>query len=86
MREKSKQLRMMLLAQYIHLTFGIASESLELLATLLCKRLPVRFRVEDSVIKQFIHQHRMAGQILRRPVTGGHHADHPRQRVRVFGQ
>ena len=84
--KQPKQLRMMLLAQHIHLTFGVALESLKLLTTLLRKSLPVGFSMEDGVIQKFIHQDRVAGQILGRPVTGGHHANHPSQGMRIFGK
>ncbi len=72
--------------QDIHLPFGIAAGFAQLVPQVGLQRQRIEHGVVQPVVQQLVQQNRVLAEELRRPAAGMHHADHARQRVRIFGQ
>ncbi len=84
--EEAEHLRMVRLAQHVHLLFGVGLEGVGLLGELLAEARPVGRHLQDARIEQFVEQDRVAQQVVGRPGRGAGDLRDLFERLRILQQ
>ncbi len=86
LREQAERLRVLELAQDVHLLLDVARLDGEQARELVPPRLPVGLREQHARVEQLVEQDRVARQVVGRPLRGAHQLREARQHGRVLGQ
>jgi len=86
LREQSKDERLVLLAQHVHLPLRVARGVGEQPLQRARELGPVGRRVQHAVVEQLVEQQRVPRDELGGPAGGGDHARDPLQRLRMLGE
>jgi hypothetical protein len=79
-------LRVVKMAERIHLPFGVAGIGFQHARELGAPGVPIRFRQQHARIEKLVQQDRVARQVVRRPLRRGHQVGEPRQHGRMLDQ
>ena len=84
LRQQAERLRMLEVAQHVHLVLGVAGCAREQARELVAPRVPVRLGQQHARVEQLVEQQRMARQVVGGPRRRAHQVGEARQQRRML--